>query len=154
MKDWRIVVRWIAVGIILFQLGINWPTPGPGPGPGPNPGPDPPPTPVVEGQRIVVLIRESEDDTPSMAQLIQNLRIGQHADYLESKGHELLILDPDHQDQNGQPLALVQQLKPINSNWPALFILEKSDGRPLHNETLSADATASDVMETIRENGG
>lgn len=147
-------LRLICAAVILWQVVTAWPVvppPGPGPGPGPNP---PPPDVVVEGRRNVVIIHESEDDSALFAQMMIGLRAGANASYLASKGHTLLILDDEAADQNGQPNETVAALLPLNSTLPALFILDAGDGRPLHNETLSASATAADVMGILREHGG
>lgn len=122
--------------------------------PGPDPPPDPPIPVVVEGTKTVVILHEAGDDTPAFSRMVVALRAGANAEYLTSKGHRLLILDDESNDQDGNPDPLVSQLSPRNSNWPAVFILDGSDGRPLHDETLSANATADDVMRILREHGG
>lgn len=148
IRSW---IRLACVAVVLLQLLVTVP-PGPGPGPGPSPGPIP--IPVVEGERTVVIIRESENDTPSFGSLVYGLRTGTNDDYLDSKGHTLLILDQHQLDEDGQPSQLVAGLLGRNSQLPALFILESSDMRPLHDETLAATATAADVMAILKANGG
>lgn len=138
-------VRIVCIAIILFQVI------GSLPGPGPKPEPNPIPIPVVEGARRVVIIRESLDDTPAHARMFITLQSGANAEYIRSKGHAINILDDEQTDENGNPLALVQSLLPLQPP-PALFVLEMSDGRPLHHEPLPE--TADDVMRVLRENGG
>lgn len=153
----RAWIRLICAAVVAFQFLVTVP-PGPGPTPVPTPTPTPTPVPVpdpvIEGQRTVVIIRESGDDTPAFGSVIYGLRAGAHDDYLDQKGHTLLILDRNQLDENGQPSQLVAGLLGRNSNLPALFILESSDLRPLHDETLPATATADDVMRILKAHGG
>jgi hypothetical protein len=116
---------------------------------GAAPGPTPP---IPGGQKHIVILRETADDTPEQARMWNLLRTGEHAAYLKSKGHKLEILDDDSVDQNGQPSKLVEGLKPLATSLPFLFILEPSDGRPLHSQAVPA--TAAQVMEVIKSHGG
>ena len=109
--------------------------------------------PVEQGQRTIILIRETEDETPAFARLVVALRNGEHAAYLTGKGHTLRVYDQHQLDENGEPLAIVQTLLPLHSELPAVFIL-REDGLPLHHETLPATATAADVMAILKGQGG
>jgi hypothetical protein len=144
MRFW---VRLICAIVIVWQVATTLPAPGPGPKPNP-------PIPVIEGQRIAVIIRETEDESPAFARMVVALRNGDHAAYLAAKGHTLYVYDQHQQDDVGQPLELVQTLLPLHSQLPALFILDGSDGRPLHHETLPADVTADDVLAILKGAGG
>ncbi len=108
------------------------------------------PSPV--GKRHIVILRETSDDTPEQARAWNLLRSGENASYIKAKGHKLEILDDDSVDQDGQPSKLVEQLKPLASSLPFMFILEPSDGRPLHSQ--AAPATAAQIMEVIKSHGG
>ncbi len=108
------------------------------------------PSPV--GKRHIVILRETSDDTPEQARAWNLLRSGENASYIKAKGHKLEILDDDSVDQDGQPSKLVEQLKPLASSLPFMFILEPSDGRPLHSQ--AAPATAAQIMEVIKNHGG
>lgn len=156
---WRLYLIAFCLSVLLIQRIV---TPGPGPVVPPVVPPvvvppdipDPPDIPVVEGRRTVVIIRESENDNPALARMIVALRSGANDEYLKAEGHTLFIHDDDDVDENGQPAELVQALKPVHPELPALFILESSDGRPLHHRTLPDDATAADVMAILKQYGG
>lgn len=111
----------------------------------------PVPVPTV-GKKHIVILRETLDDTPEQARAWNLLRTGENAAYIKSKGHRLEILDDDSVDQDGQPSKLVAELKPLATTLPFMFILEPSDGRPLHSQP--APATAAQVMEVIKSHGG
>lgn len=157
-SDWfRSVFSHVAfAGLVLCTyLIVFGGTVPPGPEPGPDPpDPDPPtPTPVVEGERRVVIIRESSDDSVEFGLMSVALRNGQHADYLSQNGHELLILDDDSTDGTSDSHPLLSELLPLHSDLPAIFILEKRDGRPLHYQTLTT-TDAAEVIALIQEHGG
>lgn len=155
--NWRGYLIAICLSVLLIQRIV---TPGPGPVVPPVVPPVvvPPDVPVVVppvvGAKRIVILHEVGDQNPAFARMVTSLRTGAHAEYLVSKGHSLLVLDDESNDQNGQPDPLVAELRPRNSNWPALFILDGGDGRPLHDETLPANATADQVMQILREHGG
>jgi hypothetical protein len=109
------------------------------------------PTPTV-GKKHIVILRESADDTADHARIWNQLRTGDAAAYLAAKGHKLDILDDDSIGPDGQPAKLVTELKPLATSLPFMFILEQSDGRPLHSQAVPA--TASQVLEVIKNHGG
>lgn len=114
-------------------------------GQGPNPPPGPP---VVEGKRHLVIIRETEDSTPDLALLLTDLRDGEHAAYLSSKGHKLDILDDD------LSAPIVANLRPqlAGMTMPALFILDAATGAMVHKQTLPA--SAAEVINVVKAHGG
>lgn len=133
---------------IQFFSGVVPPKP-----PGPTP-PVPPPTPVITGDKTIVILYESENETPAFNLMKVGLRTGDNASYLASKNHDLWLFDAQDEDENGTPNEYVRQLLPLNNNLPAIFILDAKDGRPLFNVSLPDSTTASDVMTIIRQHGG
>lgn len=159
---------WICLGLLAARILAVWPDVAPAPVVTPpvdvpvvvvTPPEvvDPPVVPVVEpvaaGKRTVVIIRESADDNPEIARMIQNLRTGENAAYFTQKGHRLHFLDDEQVDDEGEPLPIVRELLAQHSEMPAIFIL-REDGMPLHHETLSATATDADVMRILKAWGG
>jgi hypothetical protein len=72
------------------------------------PVPPPPPTPPTPttGKRVVILLRETADQSPALARLIVALR---KSSYFPDKQHRLLILDRDSKDETGAPSPLVSR---------------------------------------------
>ena len=110
------------------------------------------PGPVPGGKKHIVILRESADDTADQARIWNQLRTGDAAEYLASKGHKLDIFDDDSIGPDGQPAKLVTELKPLATSLPFMFILDASDGRPLHSQAVPASASL--VMEVIKSHGG
>lgn len=158
--NWRGYLIAFCLSVLFIQRIV---TPAPGPVVPPVVDPDPPvvivppdidpPVIPVDGKRTVVIIRESGEDTPALARMIQNLRTGENQAYFTSKGHRLHWLDDEQQDENGELLEVVQQLLPVHPELPAIHIL-REDGLSLHHETLSANATDDDVMRILKAWGG
>lgn len=102
------------------------------------------PIPVVSGPRQVLIVHESQLETPLFAGMVRDLRTGPHADYLKSKGHTLTILD--QHTPNSPEIAKWQPFTP-----PELLIIKS--GELLKREPLKQiDANA--VMSTLKANGG
>jgi hypothetical protein len=108
--------------------------------------PTPPTPPVVEGKRYVVILSETEDNTPAMGLLVNALRKGETAAYLTSKGHTLDVLDDDN------PTPIVAKLLPLGVQQPALFVLDAGTNAVLHSQPLPA--TAAEVLAAIKAHGG
>jgi hypothetical protein len=112
---------------------------GPGPGPGPQP---------VVGQRLIVLLHESLDQTPATGTLISNMRQGTAEKYLKDKGHVFLALD----ESNGtfkswrDAAGLAER--------PVLMITDKSATQMLYKATLEPSTTADNIIELIKRHGG
>jgi hypothetical protein len=122
----------------------------------PEPGPDPPrPTPpVVEGNREIVIIRETADTTSDQARLLVMLRVGVAAEYLTAKGHKLAILDDDAVDENGQPSKYVAEWLKIVQGipLPAMAIVDKATQTVLDKRPLPA--TPDEFLDAVRKAGG
>lgn len=102
-----------------------------------------------EGPRQVLIVRETEETNPKLAMMTTALRVGAHADYLKSKGHQLLILDDDAKNENGQPVKALEPFKPFTV--PEILIVEPPS-KVLARQKLPE--TADEVMTLLKANGG
>jgi hypothetical protein len=111
------------------------------------PGPLPPTPPPPAGKRHVVIVRESENDTPDMAFLFNALRTDEPSKWLKEQGHTLAIHDDDDEDQNGQPIPLVEKLEQLGP-VPGLFVLDQTSGIVVHKQELPR--TAPEVIDVVK----
>lgn len=136
-----VAMRWLVVS-------------GKGPQPPPvvvvPPGPKPDVPPVVEaGKRAIVIVSESAKDKPWFSRMLTNLREGHSAKYLTDNGHTLTWLDSDQiTDGDGWK----QQLTGLT--LPAAFYIDPATNTVVFKESLKADTTADNIIETIKRNGG
>ena len=100
--------------------------------------------PVIEGPRDVLIVHETATDGPAFARLKSNLRSGASYDYLKSKGHTLLIQDPD----DGSPVIKQWQAELAGLKLPAIIISAK--GKLLLKKSLSDGADANEVIGLIK----
>ena len=146
--------------------GVRPPVP-PVPIPVPVPVPPQPPTPVPPiptpvpplpqpGPRAVLIIRESASTTPDVARMITGLRAGPEAAYMKQQGHTLSILDQDDVDENGQPSKLVTAWKPLIAGMtlPVVFVIDAKTNTLIQKESLPPTATAANVVDIVKRNGG
>lgn len=131
-------------------IEVVWPD-GPGPIP-PKPDPPGPTPPPPSGKRDVVILYESEDQTPSRAILFTSLRASQQGQYLKDKGHRLIIIDDDTVGPNGQLAEVVAKYKSLGVPLPALFVLDSATGAVLVKQPLPD--TAGEVVELVKQHGG
>lgn len=128
--------------------------------PQPNPTPTPQPPNFVLGERIVLIVQESGQQTTDTARMIYDLRDGPAAKYLAEKKHLLFVLDQDQKDANGQPLAVLTKLKPTleGKKLPVVVVGAKTTdgklGAVLYCGPLPEKATADNVVEIVKRNGG
>lgn len=124
-----------------------------GEAPEPTPPPEPDPT---SGQRIVLIVHETQDDTPDFSRVLVQLRSGTEADYLKKQGHKLYILDDDTRDTNGQkPGVLEKYDSDIQSvGLPAMLVIDPKTEKLIKSRRLQEGVTASNVTEYIRQAGG
>ncbi len=125
--------------------------------PGPNPPtppvpPTPVPTPVEVGKRIVMLFRESRDNTVATADMIEDLR-NRDAKYLKEKGHSLYVFDPD--DTN----STVNSWRPkFGTLKPPFVLITEPDGMGhatlVGAEELGTNQSAAKVLEILNKYGG
>ena len=122
--------------------------------PQPPPGPGPTPVPIA-GVRVLLLVRETADGTPALARTLTALRAGAHADYLRTKNHALTVLDDDAVGADGKPAPLLVKWRPHYQGLklPALVIADQA-GTVLHAGSLADNATAEQIIETLKKVGG
>lgn len=108
---------------------------------------------IVPGPRTAVVLHESAEVTPDLAQEFALLRSGENAEYIKAKGHNLLILDDDAKGSDGQPVELVAKLNAEGLKPPAVFIL--SGDSVLSKQSISSHSgAASVVMGALKGAGG
>lgn len=128
----------------------------------PVPTPEPPPVvvPVTEGQRFALILQESQQQTAEMARMIVDLQAGESSAYFAKHGHSVVVLDIDAKDENGQPLAVIQRLKPAigDKPLPVLIVADKTKegrvGNVLSCESIKAAPLAADVVVAVKKSGG
>jgi hypothetical protein len=101
----------------------------------------------AKGERVLVIVRESEEDDTKFSGLIGELRA---AEYLKSKGHSLVVFDDDDQDKDGKPVPILDKLKPFLAR--ELVIIEKSSGKVLSRGECPSDTAA--VVAAVQKVGG
>jgi hypothetical protein len=95
--------------------------------------------------KSVLVVHESGKDTPAVARVLTNLRDGDAATALSSRGLRVEIMDPDDKDANGQPVPLLEKFKPFAP--PELLILA-ADDRLVKRSALPP--TATEVVEAAK----
>ena len=105
------------------------------------------------GGKLVLLIHESEADTPETARAIVSLRNPPHADTLKAGGHTLLILDPNAKNQDNATAAVLAKYKTAfdGKPLPLLLTIDKS-GKVVANP-VGATAGANEIMAALKANG-
>jgi len=139
--DWEARTFSVTQHRAAFRVGGDDPPPTPDPTPEPDP-PTPKPSQVT-----AVIIHESVDDTPAFARLVTALRSGDAAEQLAAGGNELIVLDDDATDVDGNPLEIVAALKALAVDLPAIFLLDGD--AVLLSKSLPDDANADYVLKQI-----
>jgi hypothetical protein len=108
--------------------------------------------PVDHGPRNILIVAESDADTnTTLDSALVQLRKGSAADYLRSKSHKLLILDPEAVDASGAPSSA---LNPWREKFPGrqqpAIIISDERGKILDAEQLPASATSQTILEIVR----
>lgn len=101
----------------------------------------------VPGPRLVVIVRESEGDSPAFARMVTNLRNGEPAKTLEAGQHQLDVLDDDN-PAAAKWLPALQGLQ-----QPAVLVVRPPD-KVLAKQSLPDSATAQTVLDILKANGG
>lgn len=104
------------------------------------------------GKRTVVIVRESENDTPAQALVHQKIQ-----EYCKEKGHVYRLVDDDTVDTGGQqPAWLREYLDLITKQGvtePAMIVVADWNGKRYATaKALPKDATAA--VKVIQELGG
>lgn len=125
--------------------------------------PDPivpgPPGPVKHGPRLILLIHESDQQTPQLSLLMGYLRSGETEKYLADQQHKLLILDDDPNQSTPPALRpyLTEATKHLtDQKQAALLIIDPlqtvSGGGVLFSG--KAPATEAEFIQTLKQHGG
>ena len=124
----------------------------------PKPVPVVPPKPDVvvpetTGEREVVIVRESADQSAELARSLTALRVGSNAEYLKAKGHDLIVLDDDATLADGSPDPYVQGLMKLRGSvgLPCVFLVDKAANKLIDVKPFTNDAAA---MEALKASGG
>jgi len=114
---YTITVRWINVTAFDWGESVATVVVGDAVPPDPQPTPDPTPTPVP-GLRQIVLVEESEERTPELAQLITSKDF---REYVKSSGHSFFVVEAD------QPTTKeLEGFKSLAKTLPMFFITDSS----------------------------
>ena len=148
------LVATLMVAVALLAIGCEIPPPTPGP------GPQPPPIVVTEGQRIALILHESQDQNPELARLIVDLQAGNSSAYFAKHHHSVFALDINAKDENKHPLAVITRLLPTigSKPLPVLIVADKTNegrlGKVLYCESIKKDAVGGDVVSAVKKTGG
>ena len=112
--------------------------------------------PSAPGPRIVLLVRETSDVTPQLANAETLLRDGPAADYLASKKHKLLILSDDMPLPDKAPASVVAGFAKAKAaiRAVAVCVASDSDKGVLGVEKIAPTATADDILAVVKKYGG
>lgn len=113
--------------------------------------PQPPPTPVTTGRRQIILVRETQDNTPQMNITELSFRSGTQAEYLKSKGHFLVILSDDRPPPP-KLQAVFDKTKAVK--LPALAILDADSLAELFVGSIEPDIKPDALLDLIKKHGG
>lgn len=105
---------------------------------------------VTKGPRTLLIVRETADVTPETARLVNALRNGEAAKYLNDNGHKLSILDDDLNSPKSEawrPLWAGMKL-------PVLFIIDPRNNTLVAKQELAVGITTADVLAALKKAGG
>jgi hypothetical protein len=112
--------------------------------------------PVSSGSIHGYLIRETGDTTYETERTVVALRNGSIAEYLDSKGHKLDILDDDAAaPTSGKAPQVVKALadaKPIEP--PLLILYDATSGRVLTKTPAPPSLSADAILDQFKKAGG
>ena len=108
------------------------------------------------GPRIVLLVRETSEVTPQLANAETLLRDGPAADYLASKKHRLLILSDDMPLPDKAPASVVAGFAKAKASMPSVAVCVASDSEKgvMGVEKIQPTATADDILAVVKKHGG
>lgn len=126
--------KWIWIPIATLALGlvvgVSWP----------GCKCDWTPVPVEPGPRTVLILRETDETEPRLAQAVTLLRTGSVSEYLVEHEHAMLVLDDDLPEVD-------KYIPPAQHDETWLLIL--NDGELLNAEPLKVDADAKAIVEQV-----
>lgn len=157
----NLLVVALAIGVAFFAGKSGGCSPVVPPGPVP---PNPPPIVVpdvtpTQGKRCVVVLHESQSQSPAFARLRIALQSGDSRKYIRDKGHQLYFVDEQQKGPDGKILDVVEHLKSslAGKKTPAVLVCEDVNGKcgkVLYVEQITDSTTADNVIEYIRRGGG
>lgn len=102
------------------------------------------------GPRQILLVYESSDTTPELARAITALRVGPAAEYLQSKGHTLDVLDVDAVDGQGNPSPRVAQWRETfgHLKLPAILVIAPPN-KVVHASSID-EPSATAILDVIK----
>lgn len=102
------------------------------------------------GPRQILLVYESSDTTPELARAITALRVGPAAEYLQSKGHTLDVLDVDAVDGQGNPSPRVAQWRETfgHLQLPAILVIAPPN-KVVHASSID-EPSATAILDVIK----
>lgn len=150
-----ILTKRVQVGEVV-PPGPNPPPPGP---PLPPPPPVPPtPPPVTTGPRLIVLVREASNVTPTQSRTEILLRLKPCDDYFKSKGHALLILSDDRGIPPNVPAAHKDAIRAaVTAGDRRIIICDPATPTAagvLAIESYAATTTSDQILDIIKKYGG
>jgi hypothetical protein len=103
----------------------------------------------------IVMVRETAEDTPEIGRLVVGLQSGDVAAYFESKGHELILVDDDAKDPNGNKAAILTAVEPQLSGLapPQVVVIDRATRRVVHKQSVPAKATAAELLAALKGAG-
>lgn len=118
---------------------------------GTNPEPDPDPTPPpVPGEKIVVVVRETQQATPVEAQVLQGLR-----SWCKSQNRKYRIEDDDLQDSLITQCLSKASAAGIAAPFLAVATVSSDDGKTVVDfRGRALPNTSADAVKFVQENGG
>jgi hypothetical protein len=125
-----------------------------GPEPNPDPGPNPDPTPEpIPGKRFVLVVRESAQQTPAMAETLMGLRA-----YLLLQSDTYRFEDPDLKDSTGKtPPWLASYLAKIQAAkvaLPVMVVAEPDGGGNKVIAIVPLPNSSDEAIAAVKKAGG
>lgn len=129
-------------------ISIGGVIPVPPPGPDPPPPVPPPPDPTPAGKRNLIILRESGNSSPHLAQRLTaiQVRTGQAGEYIKAKGHGANVLD----GSDGAGVEWMEHAKGLP--LPALLIYEPKAKAILFKGVLPE--TDQEIVDLLQKHGG
>jgi hypothetical protein len=101
------------------------------------------------------IVRESLNDSNQFASVLADLRSGPVADELKANGYQLVVLDDDAKNQDGQPVPQLVKFGVYSKidNDRRILLYTKPPDTLVGQEDLPPDVTADSVLAAIKARG-
>lgn len=99
------------------------------------------------GPRLVVIVRESADDSPAFSRMVTNVRDGAVAKALSEGKHQVDLFD----DDDAAAAKWLPALQGVQQ--PAALVILPPD-KVLAKQSLPADVKAETILALVKANGG